>query len=100
MTHAPLVTPSYLAFPRHCEGGQRSVAGAAFGEPAGPSAWKRLPSWFAVATADEIVGTEAERFIAARAGSVTVEVESSHALILSQPDATADLILSAIKTID
>ncbi len=47
---------------------QRPVADIGFGEPAGPIAWKTLPSWYAVATADQALGVELERMLADRAG--------------------------------
>ena len=38
---------------------QRPVAEAAFAEQSGPPAWKRLPCWAAVASADTAAGTDA-----------------------------------------
>ncbi|CAN5554382.1 alpha/beta hydrolase [soil metagenome] len=79
---------------------QRPVLGSAFGEPAGAVAWKTLPSWFLIPTIDNVIGTEALRMFAARAGSVTVEFEgASHAILISQPVAVVDLIKSALGTI-
>lgn len=79
---------------------QRPVLGSAFAEPAGPIAWKMLPSWFAIPTIDNVIGTEALRMFAERAGSITVEIEgASHAVMLSQPAAIADLIRSALGSI-
>jgi pimeloyl-ACP methyl ester carboxylesterase len=79
---------------------QRPVLGSAFAEPAGPVAWKSLPSWFAVPTVDNVIGTEALRHFAQRAGSVTVEVEgASHAVMLSNPTVVADLIRSALASL-
>lgn len=79
---------------------QRPVLGSAFGEPSGVPAWKTLPSWFAIPTLDDVVGTEAERHFAERAGSVTIELEgASHAVMISQPQAIADLIRSALGSI-
>jgi pimeloyl-ACP methyl ester carboxylesterase len=45
---------------------QRPVAEAAFSEPSGPPAWKRLPSWAAVASADTAAGTDVIRSMAHR----------------------------------
>ncbi|MGH2551830.1 MAG: alpha/beta fold hydrolase, partial [Thermomicrobiales bacterium] len=74
---------------------QRPVLGSAFGEPAGAVAWKTLPSWFLIPTIDNVIGTDALRMFAERAGSVTVEFEgASHAILISQPAAVVDLIKS------
>jgi pimeloyl-ACP methyl ester carboxylesterase len=78
---------------------QRPLAMAGFEEPSGPPAWKFLPSWFAIATEDRIWHPDGQRFVARRAGSIAIEVEASHAVILSQPRAVADLILSALGSL-
>jgi pimeloyl-ACP methyl ester carboxylesterase len=79
---------------------QRPVLGSAFVEPAGPVAWKTLPSWFAIPTIDNVIGTPALRFFAERAGSITVEIpDASHAVMISQPRIIADLIKTALGTI-
>jgi pimeloyl-ACP methyl ester carboxylesterase len=60
-------------------------------------AWKELPSWAIVASSDQAIHPDAERAMASRAGSETVEIEASHAVAVSQPDAVADVILRAVK---
>lgn len=62
-----------------------------------PPAWKTLPSWFAVATQDHAIDPDSQRAAAERLGSTTVEVEGSHAIALSQPDAVAALVLAAVR---
>jgi pimeloyl-ACP methyl ester carboxylesterase len=76
---------------------QRPIAAIAFGEPSGPVAWKTLPSWTLVAGSDKAIGATLERQMAQRAGSHTVEVDGSHLVMLSQPTAVADLILTAAR---
>jgi hypothetical protein len=49
-----------------------------------------------VASNDEAIPPDAERFFAQRMGATTIEIESSHVPMYSQPDAVADLIISAI----
>jgi hypothetical protein len=78
---------------------QRPAADIGFGEPAGPIAWKTLPSWYAIATADLALGVELERFLADRAGSITVEIDGSHAIAVSQPAAVADFIVTAAGSV-
>jgi pimeloyl-ACP methyl ester carboxylesterase len=75
---------------------QRPVADAAFGEPNGPPAWKHLPSWAVVATGDRAAGTDVVRSMAERAGATITEIEGSHVIMVSQPQAVADVILQAV----
>ena len=60
-------------------------------------AWKSLPTWFLVATADEAIPPDAERLFAQRMGATTIEVDSGHVAMVSQPAETADLILTAAR---
>jgi pimeloyl-ACP methyl ester carboxylesterase len=79
---------------------QRPVAAAAFTEPlAVEPAWKRLPSWFLVATQDNAINPDAQRAAATRMKATTTEVAASHAVALSQPDRVANLILEAVKAV-
>jgi pimeloyl-ACP methyl ester carboxylesterase len=78
---------------------QQPVAGAAFQDVMGVPAWKSLPTWFMVATADEAIPPEAERQFAARMGATTIEVASSHVAMVSHPDEVAQLIVTAAKAV-
>jgi len=75
---------------------QRPFA-AIFDDRAEAAAWKTLPSWAIVATADNAIPPDAERHMAARAGAQTVEADASHSIALSQPAAVADLIRTAVS---
>jgi pimeloyl-ACP methyl ester carboxylesterase len=79
---------------------QRPIEPAALGEQLpGEPAWRTLPSWALVSTRDLSLPPAILRFMAGRAGSRIVEVESSHAAPVSQPAAVTDLILEAIRTV-
>ena len=78
---------------------QRPAALATLGEPSGPPAWKTLPSWYLVASQDRVIPPAAERAMAERAGSTTVEIDSSHVAMISHPDEVADLIQQAIAAV-
>ncbi len=79
---------------------QRPLALAAFTDASGPPAWKTIPSWALVATHDNTIGTANTRFMAQRAApSHTVEIDASHAVLLSHPDAVVDLIHKAVRGI-
>jgi pimeloyl-ACP methyl ester carboxylesterase len=70
---------------------------AAFEDRAAAAAWKTLPSWYVVATADNAIPPDGERHMAKRAGAETIEVDASHSIALSQPKAVADLIRTAVN---
>src|ERR671933_2603520 len=74
---------------------QRPAAELAFTEPSGPPAWKSLPSWAVVATGDKAAGTDVIRSQAERAGATVTELEGSHVIMMSRPDAVADVITTA-----
>jgi len=78
---------------------QRPVADAAFGEPNGPPAWKHIQSWAVVATGDKAAGTDVVRSMAQRAGAKITEIEGSHVIMVSQPQAVTDVILEALETV-
>ena len=59
--------------------------------------WKELPSWFLVGEQDHIIPAALQHFMADRARAQrTIEIPgASHAITVSQPEATAQLILEA-----
>ncbi|WP_410595606.1 alpha/beta fold hydrolase [Amycolatopsis sp. lyj-23] len=65
------------------------------GSFANAASWHDLPSWAVVSTRDNSIPTEAQRWMAERARSTVVEVDSSHAVPLVHPDVVAGLILDA-----
>jgi pimeloyl-ACP methyl ester carboxylesterase len=78
---------------------QRPVAELAFSEPSGAPAWKTLPSWAVVATGDRAAGTDVVRAHAERAGAAITEVAGSHVIMISQPQAVAEVIETAIAKV-
>ena len=78
---------------------QRPVTLEALNEPSGERPlWKELPSWFLIAGQDRNIPAELQHFMANRAEArSTVELPSaSHAAAVSNPEATAQLILEAV----
>ena len=76
---------------------QRPLAGAAFAEKASAAAWRTKPSWGLVSSADRTINPEVERFGYARAGMTTVEVDSSHLVMLARPQEVVELIREAAR---
>jgi pimeloyl-ACP methyl ester carboxylesterase len=59
------------------------------------AAWRSKPSFYAVSKNDRTINPDLERFMAKRMGAKTIELESSHVSMISQPKAVAALILEA-----
>ena len=77
---------------------QRPVSELGFSESNGPPAWKHVPSWAVVATGDKAAGADLVRSMAERANAKITEVEGSHVIMISQPDAVAQVILAAASS--
>ncbi|GAA2930698.1 alpha/beta hydrolase [Streptomyces enissocaesilis] len=77
---------------------QRPLAAQAFAEPAPAAAWKTKPSWGLVASSDRTINPDVERYGYERAGMTTVEVDSSHLVMLAHPERVVDLIEEAVRT--
>ncbi len=69
--------------------------GGAITEPA----WRTKPSWYLVATEDRMIPPDAQRLMSKRANATVVETAASHAVYVSQPEAVATLIETAVKGI-
>ncbi|MGY2010927.1 alpha/beta fold hydrolase [Nocardia gipuzkoensis] len=74
---------------------QRPVALDALQQQATAAAWRTIPSFALVTSEDKNIPAEAQRFMAERAGAVTVEISASHAVSVSAPEAVGDLIVRA-----
>jgi pimeloyl-ACP methyl ester carboxylesterase len=72
---------------------QHPIDPSALGETfTGSASWHSLPSWALVATADQSIPTQAQRFMAKRAGSTVTEINSAHATPVAHPVETASVI--------
>lgn len=76
---------------------QRPIIATALEDKATRAAWKTVPSWTMVTLQDLAIPADSMRFMAARAGSTTVEIDASHAVTVSQPGTVADLIDAAAR---
>ena len=89
---APDVAPSLA---RIKAAAQRPVAASYLGNPAGPAAWRTIPSWFLVSTRDQMINPDLQRFEARRMKATVLQVASSHASPLSHPAQVFGLIAKA-----
>jgi pimeloyl-ACP methyl ester carboxylesterase len=78
---------------------QRPLAELAFGEKTQNPAWKTLPTWAIVSPHDIVIGPSGERAMAERAGATITEIDGSHVVMLAQPQAVADVILTAVAAV-
>jgi pimeloyl-ACP methyl ester carboxylesterase len=78
---------------------QRPLAGVSFGEMTQDPAWKTLPTWAIISPSDFVIGPSGERFMAERSGATITEVDASHAMMISQPQVVADVILTAVTEV-
>jgi pimeloyl-ACP methyl ester carboxylesterase len=79
---------------------QRPIAELGFSEPSGAPAWKDLPAWAVVAAGDKAAGTDVTRSMAERAGATITEVDASHVVMVSQPQAVTAVILEAVAAVN
>ncbi|RAS00004.1 alpha/beta fold hydrolase [Ensifer adhaerens] len=79
--------------------GQRPITEAALTEKSGSPAWKTLPSYFIYGDGDKNIPAKALGFMAERAASkhIVVIEGASHVVMVSQPQAVADVIEEAAK---
>ena len=63
------------------------------------TAWKSKPSWYVLATQDQTVHPDLQRFVSQRMKAVTTEVTSSHVPMLSHPDVVLDVIRKAASKV-
>ncbi|MFJ9038513.1 alpha/beta fold hydrolase [Streptomyces sp. NPDC102406] len=76
---------------------QRPLAAQAFADAAPAAAWKTKPSFGLVSSSDHTINPDVERFGYRRAGMTTIEVDSSHLVMLAHPKKVVAFIEEAIE---
>jgi pimeloyl-ACP methyl ester carboxylesterase len=74
---------------------QKPLSGSVFTTAVPGGAWKTIPSWYIVASEDQAINPELERFYAKRMGATTTEIKSSHVPFLSHPQEVVKVIEAA-----
>ncbi|HLK78246.1 MAG TPA: alpha/beta hydrolase [Streptosporangiaceae bacterium] len=74
---------------------QRPLPASAFAEPSGPPAWKTIPSWAVIGTADQVIPPAELTFMAKRAGAQITEVNAGHLSMIADPRTVAEVIEQA-----
>ncbi|MET0243329.1 MAG: alpha/beta hydrolase [Flavitalea sp.] len=75
---------------------QIPVSASVFGATIANPAWKTKKNWYVVATQDETIPPDGERFMAKRMNAKITEIKASHLVFMSKPNAVAEVIFSAI----
>jgi pimeloyl-ACP methyl ester carboxylesterase len=68
-----------------------------FVEKSGPPAWKQLPTWYQISTADHMIPPDVQRMFAKQMNATTISLPASHASYVSHPNEIAEFILNAAK---
>jgi pimeloyl-ACP methyl ester carboxylesterase len=75
---------------------QRPLAKTALSEPStGTPAWKTIPSWDVVGTADRVIPRSRQEFMAHRAHARITKVDAPHLSMVSDPRVVTKVIVSA-----
>jgi pimeloyl-ACP methyl ester carboxylesterase len=76
---------------------QRPLAASALAATFGPPAWKTIPSWAVIGTADRVIPPANQTFMAKRAGAHITEVNAGHLSLISKPSVVTRVILAAVQ---
>src|SRR6516225_386303 len=77
---------------------QRPLAGVALAEAAPVPAWRSLPVWAVLPTADRCIDPGVHRFSYERMGATVTEVEgASHVVMISHPKEVAKVVMTALR---
>jgi pimeloyl-ACP methyl ester carboxylesterase len=76
---------------------QRPLAFSAAGEPSGAPAWKTIPSWSLVGTADNAIPPTEQLFMSQRAGAHITQLPVPHLAMIARPGAVAAIIMQAAQ---
>ena len=76
---------------------QRPLAASALTEPSGTPAWKSIPSWAVIGTADHVIPLAEQLNMARNAGAHVTEINAPHLSMISDPGAVATVIIRAAQ---
>jgi pimeloyl-ACP methyl ester carboxylesterase len=76
---------------------QRPAALGVVTDQTGVPAWKTIPSWALIGTADNVIPEAQQTMMATHANARIRHFNAGHLGLISQPDAVEDIILTAIR---
>ena len=77
---------------------QRPANVKAVSEAVTNEAFRSVPSWVLITRQDRAISHDLQRFMAGRTEAQITEVDAAHAVMISHPDAVADLITQAASS--
>jgi len=75
---------------------QRPLTLSAAMTPSGAPAWKTIPSWSLIGTADKIIPPAEQRIMSQRAHAHIIEIDAGHLSLVSHPGAVSTVIEQAV----
>lgn len=78
---------------------QRPLTASAFAVPSGPPAWKSIPSWAVIGTADKVIPPAELTFMAKRAGAHITDVDAGHLSLITEAALVTRVIITAAEAI-
>jgi len=76
---------------------QRPIAFSAGSDPSGVPAWKTIPSWSLIGTADHVIPAAEQIFMSNRAGAHITKIDAGHLSLISNPGAVTSVIIAAAQ---
>ncbi len=77
--------------------GQLATSPTIFAATSTVAAWHVKPTYYVVSSNDQMIPPQAEAFFAQRMKATTITLPASHAVMVSEPDKIADLIMKAVE---
>jgi pimeloyl-ACP methyl ester carboxylesterase len=94
---APSLTAAWAASAAIFAATQRTLAASTLAEPSGPPAWKTIPSWAVIGTADRVIPPALLQSMAQRAKARITDVNAGHLSLISRPAAVTHVIINAAR---
>jgi pimeloyl-ACP methyl ester carboxylesterase len=76
---------------------QRPASLNQYGEPSGPPAWKAIPAWSLIGTADRVITPDQQRTMSTNAGAHISTVDAGHLSLVTRPKAVTKIIETAVR---
>ncbi|GAB2583005.1 hypothetical protein GCM10009593_22880 [Microlunatus antarcticus] len=77
--------------------GQRPLAAGTLSEASGAPAWKSIPSWDVIGTADQVIPPAEQEVMAKRADAHVTRVKAPHLSMVARPGTVTNVIISAAR---
>ena len=78
---------------------QRPITVSTLTEPSGPPAWRTIPSWSVVGTADNVIPLAGQLDMAQHAGAHITEIDAPHLSMIAHPEAIEKVVRDAAAAV-